>query len=80
MDISRHSINGILYRPSPIPPSPNSQPLLANDDAFFVIEVENREIAAFAELEGSESTDYDTAVANYAWKALLGHLKAGGFA
>jgi len=56
-----------------------SYSLLANDDVFFIMEFENREIAAFAELEGTESTDYGDAEANFAWKALLGHLETGGF-
>ena len=58
---------------------PGSYSLLCNDDVFFVIEFENREIAAFAELEGTGNAEYESAEENFAWKALLSHLEAGEY-
>jgi hypothetical protein len=53
---------------------------LCNDDVFFVIEADGREIAAYADLNGISSTDHEAAEANHLWKRLFSHLHTGGFA
>jgi hypothetical protein len=58
---------------------PASYDLLSNDTVFFVIEVNKRLIAAFADLDGLEDTVGEDAEANYAWKVLFAHLNTGGF-